>query len=372
MPHPQDVIVVGAGIIGCAVAYELARRGVSVQIVDERSVGMGATQASAGILAPYIEAADGGPLLDLTARSLNLFDDFIARVGRESGIAVPYHRTGTLQVATDANGLLELRQTAARLAAHGVAAQVLDADAVRAEEPHLSREVTGGLLVPAHGYVAAGELVRALIVAARRHGAQVVESSSVRRISQAGDDIVVETDRGSLTGGAAVLAAGSWSARIEIAGLRTPLPVRPIRGQLLRLTWQGPALRRTVWSDRCYLVPWDDGTLLVGATVEDVGFDDRTTAAGVCDLLTGACELIPHAWRAGFGGARSGLRPVTTDGLPIIGPSRVLPTLMYATGHYRNGVLLAPLTAELVASAMLDDRSHALPASVTPQRFGEL
>ena len=261
---------------------------------------MGATQAAAGILAPHIEVSSPTPFLDLAVRSLNLFDDFIARAQADSGISVLYRRTGTLQVATSDDGMRELRNAAARLEAQHVVLGLLDAQAVRAEEPHLSHDVVGGLVVPSHGFVAAGELIRALAGAARRHGAQVIEGSRVRRIVAANGDVTVETDRGPLAGSAVVLAAGSWSGQIEIAGLPARAPVRPIRGQLLRLAWKGPMLRRVVWSDRCYLVPWDDGTLLVGATMEDAGFDERTTVAGVRDLLEAACEIAPGAWTAGF------------------------------------------------------------------------
>jgi glycine oxidase len=369
---PQDVVVVGAGVIGCAVAYELARRGASVQLVDERGAGMGATHASAGMLAPYIEAASSGVLSRLTVRSLDLYDEFTSRLAADTGTAVTYRRTGTLQVAMDADAMLRLRNAAARLETQGVVLGLLDAQAIRAEEPRVSDGAVGGLVIPAHGFVAAGELTRALAAGARRHGAQVVEGSRVRRIVPGPQDVTVETDRGSLSGSAVVVAAGSWSPRIQIDGVAAQVPVKPIRGQLLRLAWRGPVLRRVTWSDRCYLVPWDDGTLLVGATVEDAGFDERTTVAGVRDLLEAATEVAPPAWTSGFLDARAGLRPATPDELPVIGRSQVFDNVMYATGHYRNGVLLAPLTAQLVADAMLDNRVDPLLAAVGPDRFGEL
>ena len=372
MARSHDIIVIGAGIVGCAIAHELARRGASVQIVDERATGMGATQASAGILAPYIEAGEGGPLLDLTVRSLHLFDEFMARVTAESGVPVAYQRGGTLQIAFTIDEMLELRNTAARLEAQGVSAGLVDAQAARVEEPYLSEGVVGGLVVPTHGFTAPGDLTRALVAAARRHGAQVIEGSAVRRIVRATGELIVETDRGSLSGTAVVLAAGSWSSRVEIEGVSTRAPVRPVRGQLLHLAWKGPVLHRVTWGRGCYLVPWKDGTLLVGATVEDAGFEERTTVAGVRDLLEAACELVPHTWTAGFLGARAGLRPATSDHLPIIGASSIVPNLMYATGHYRNGVLLAPLTAQLVADAMLDNRVDPALAALSPGRFGDL
>jgi glycine oxidase len=367
---PADIIVIGAGIVGCSVAYELSRRGASVEVIDERPVGMGATQASAGILAPYIEAREGSPLLDLAVRSLGLFDEFLGRVSADSGIAVPYHRTGTLNIATNEAEMRALQATADVLSQRGVPALLLDGATARAEEPLLSGHVVGGLFIDVHGFVSASELTRALAAAARRHGAQLIEQSRVRRIAAQGDDVVVETDRGSLSGNAVVIAAGSWSGDIEVDGISARVPVRPVRGQLLSLGWAGPSLRRVTWSSRCYLVPWDDGTVLVGATVEEAGFDERATVAGVRELLDAACEIVPHAWTAAFRGARVGLRPAAVDDLPVIGRSRVLPNLVYATGHYRNGVLLAPLTAQLVADAILDGQVDPMLDLVSPARFG--
>ena len=144
--------------------------------------------------------------------------------------------------------------------------------------------------------------------------------------------------------------------------------MKPIRGQLVRLKWNAPPITHVLWSDRCYIVPWLDGTVLVGATVEDVGFDEQTTAAGVRDLLDAACDLMPQAWGAAFIDARVGLRPATGDGLPIIGRSRQTPGLVYATGHYRNGILLAPLTAQLVGDLVIDGRSDPVLEFVSPSR----
>jgi glycine oxidase len=365
----SNIIVVGAGVIGCAVACELARRGAKVRVVDDRHPGMGATQASAGMLAPFTEAKDRNhAFLDLAARSLGLYDAFVADIVATTGVPVGYQRTGTLEVASSAGHMSALEDLAVRLQTHGVALHVLDAAATRAEEPHLGAGVAGGLLIDSHGFVHAGELTRGLVSAARRRGADVVEGARALRISPRAGGIVVETSRGSLTGDAVVLAAGSWSSLLEIEGVARP-PVWPVRGQLLHLAWRDTSLRRVIWGEQCYLVPWQDGTLLVGATMEEVGFDEKTTVAGVRELLEAACALVPRASAADFLSARAGLRPGSPDAMPIVGPSQTMENLMYATGHFRNGVLLAPVTAQLVADALLDGRSDPALEAVGPGRF---
>ena len=333
---------------------------------------MGATQASAGMLAPFTEAKDRNTtFLELAARSLDLYDEFVARVSQTSKIAVGYKRTGTIDVASTDERLAQLRHVASNLAARGVALSVLDAAAARAEEPLLGQAVAGALRIDAHGYVRAGELTRALVAAARCHGAHVVEGSRVRGISVRERDLVVETGRGSLTAGAVVVTAGSWSSQIDVGGAAR-LPVRPVRGQLLHLAWHGDPLRRVTWGDHCYLVPWEDGTVLLGATMEEAGFDERTTVDGVRRLMTAACDLVPAAANATLVSARAGLRPGTPDALPIVGWSQAVPNVMYATGHFRNGVLLSPLTAQLVARAMIDNVNDAALDAIGPRRFGAL
>lgn len=371
MASPIDIVVVGAGVVGCAIAYELARRGASVRIVDDRLPGMGATQASAGVLAPFIEARDGGPILELTARSLTLFDAFVSQVV-EDGETVAYERTGTLDVALQGDSMRQFAATARMLAARGIEAELLDPARVREHEPELSKEAVGGLLIPTHGFVRAAELTRALASAAGRRGAKFVEDGRALRIASSGDQMTVRTSTSTLTADRVVLAAGSWAGQVDVAGARDRAPVTPIRGQLLHLGWSGPPLRRVIWGERCYMVPWTDGTVLAGATVEDAGFDEHTTAAGVHDLIEAASDLVPRTWTTSFIGARAGLRPATPDHLPIIGPSTVLPNLIYATGHYRNGVLLSALTAQLVADLLLDQVVDPLLQFTEPGRFGEL
>ncbi len=363
-----DVIVIGAGIIGCAIAQELAVRGARVRVIEARSVAAGATRASAGMLVPYLEAHERGPLFDLATRSLALYDDFMARIAADSTIAVEYCRCGSLQIATDAAAAEHLQQ--AQQSCPSVL-QWLDADVARRTEPSLPESIEGALLAATHGYVNVNALTEALAWAAMRHG---VEFEAGRRITaiEVGDGgtTVTAGDGCHWSAETIVLAAGSWTPQ---AGTTDPAAthVHPVRGQLLRLAWRGAPLSHVLWGPDCYVVPWRDGTVLVGATMEDVGYDEHATAAGVRDLLDAVCELLPDAWRATFLDARAGLRPATSDGLPLVGRSAWNDRIVYATGHFRNGVLLAPLTATLVADLILDGRSDPALELMRPDRFRE-
>lgn len=362
-----DVIVIGGGIIGCATACELARRGAKVRVFEARTVAAGATHASAGMLAPYIEAHDRGPLFDLTLRSLALFDDFVARAGADSGLAIDYRRTGSLEVATDAATAEALRQSA--YAQPDDTLQWLSPEAARDLEPALAETIHGAVYVPTHGYVAVAALTEALVWAALKHGAEIETGRDIQSIARGADHLHVTADDGTTwMAPTVVMAAGSWSSQIHGAD-PAAAAVKPIRGQLLRLHWKGAPLSRVLWGHDCYIVPWQDGTVLVGATMEDVGFDNRTTADGVQRLLTSACALLPGASEATFVEARAGLRPATTDGLPIIGRSADIDGLVYATGHFRNGILLAPLTATLVADLIVDGKEDPALAITAPGRI---
>jgi glycine oxidase len=364
-----DVAVVGAGVIGAAITYELVARGASVTLLDCRGAGLGSTQAAAGMLVPYLEGF-GRPLLPLAAKSLEMYDAFVDRVSRDAGIGVEYRRTGSLQVVTADQPIQELRHIAADARAAGLECELLDERAVRDAEPQLTPEVSAALFMKSHGFVVTADLSGALVAAAIKHGARVRVPARAQRIEHGDDHLSIQLDSDApVTAHHVVVAAGSWSGHIDIEGIPA-LPVRPIRGQLLQLASDGPALKRIVWGSRCYLVPASGG-ILVGATVEDAGFDERTTVAGVRDLLDSACDLVPHLWQATFVGARVGLRPATVDEMPIIGRSTKMPGLVYATGHYRNGVLLAPLTARAVADLVLDNRDDPLLMMASPQRLGE-
>lgn len=364
-----SVVVVGAGVIGVSIADALARRGAGVTVLDMRSPGRGASQASAGILAPYTEAHAHTPLLDLGTRSLSLFDRFVASTSERSGRLIEYARTGTLEIAFDEGDEHRLRSSLAWLEAAGVPGAWLDARSLRSAEPAASPDARGGLVVRPHGFVGVSSLVSALGESARRGGAVFVSPVEVAKVVPRADCVEVRAGELHYAADAVVIASGSWSRRVRVENV-AELPVRPIRGQLLHLKWVGAGLpSRVVWGPHCYTVPWSDGSLLVGATVEDVGFDEATTVAGIRELSDAVGRLLPAARNASFIEARAGLRPATPDGLPAIGPLRTAPRVTMATGHYRNGILLTPLTAEIVADYVLEGTIDPVFAVTTPDRF---
>jgi glycine oxidase len=321
-----NVAVIGGGVIGYAVAFELASRGARVRVLDQRGPGQGATRASAGMLAPYIEGHHE-PLLRLATCSLSLYDAFIERLAAAAGQRIEYRRTGSLQIPQSEARRAELRATAARLATDRV--------------PHEWRGE--GLFIGSHGYVRVPHLMTALEAATARLG---VESATVQ---------VDRPDPGTLDADAVVIAAGSWSGRL------TKAPVRPIKGQTVELRAASPLPEHIVWGDDCYVVPWEDGSAIVGATAEDVGFDEAIDEPARERLVSAARRLVPALAEAVVRDTRVGLRPATPDELPVIGRSTTMPGVIYATGHYRNGILLAPLTAVLVADVMVPGGGTEVP-----------
>ena len=363
--HP-DVIVVGAGLIGCAVAHALARTGASVLVLDAAAPGSGASQASAGMLCPHIEGAHDPVLAQLGAQSLDRYEAFVHRARHDSGLDVPYVRNGTLQVADSEEGAHALSTLADTLHGQGVPCHFADTEAeVRELEP-LLRPQRAGLLIESHGAVRMRDLVEALRHAALHQSARFLSSERVERLAREDGHLQVQTHAHTFTAPHVVVTAGAWAMHLPIDGHPT-IPTHPVRGQLLRLQMSSGGLRRVTWGNGIYLVPWAD-ELLVGATAENVGFDSRATVAGVMQLCTAAQGLVPDLHDAAFTEVRVGLRPGSPDGYPLIGVSHRLPGLVFATGHYRNGALLAPLTADLVAD-IVRNPSTPVPPALAASRF---
>jgi glycine oxidase len=343
-----DVAIIGAGIIGCAIAEELARRGARIAVFDARVIGAGATQASAGILAPHIEGHQRGPLLEQGVRSLALYDAFVERVAASAQVDVEYRRCGTLELADTEERFDSLRRSADEGADP---VEWVMREAVSGFEAGVSADVQGARFCQSHGYVVVGQLLDALVASARRAGVEFHEHATVAHVTRDAESFTLDTTAGQFTAASVVVCAGGWSGELEFAD-ELDGQVRPIRGQLVYLRWRGEPIRHILWSSGCYIVPWKDGTVLVGATAEDVGFEERATVTGVRDLLDAACEVLPPLWNADFLDVKVGLRPASTDGLPVVRASERTRGLFFATGHYRNGILLAPLTAVQVADML--------------------
>jgi len=355
-----DVAVVGGGVIGLACAWRLAGAGASVVVLEREEPGAGASRVAAGMLAPVGESDFGEDrLLDQTLAAAEAYPAFVAELESVSGLETGYARCGALHVALDRDEAAELRRRHELHRRLGLEAEWLGPRACRRLEPGLAPSFNGGVHVPGEAVVDPRALVAALRVAAREAGVEVRAGVEVAGAVLEGDRITgLRMTEGEEIGcGNAVLAAGAWSGAAELLPAEARPPVRPVKGQILEL--RGPAgepvCERIMGSERVYVVPRGDGRVIVGATVEEMGFDTRVTAGGVHELLREAYRLLPDVAELELVEATAGLRPGTPDNLPLVGPGAV-DGLVLATGHFRNGILLAPLAAEAVVAAVTGAR----------------
>ncbi len=349
-----DVVVVGGGAIGLACAWRAARRGARVALIERSHPPAGASRVAAGMLAPVGELAFGEPeLLKMTLAAAALYPDFVAELESRSGVPTGYRCDGALHIALDRDEAAELRRVHELQRSLELGAEWLPPRRCRELEPGLTPSFNGGVHAPGEGSVDPRALVAALLATLEADdGAELLTGTGVEAALHEGERVLgVRTEAGEeLRAGAVVLAAGAWSGQAAWLPARARPPVRPVKGQILELRSRGgaPPCRRILASERVYLVPRPDGRLVVGATVEEQGFDTTVTAGGVHELLREAYRLLPEVAEMELVEAAAGLRPGTPDNLPLVGPSPV-EGLLWATGHYRNGILLAPLAAnELV------------------------
>ncbi|WP_037863456.1 glycine oxidase ThiO [Streptomyces sp. NRRL S-340] len=376
LPRTSDVLVVGGGIIGLVTAWRAARRGLSAAVVDPEPGG-GAAQVAAGMLAAVTELHYGEEtLLGLNLASARRYPDFAAELTELTGHDLGYRRCGTLAVALDADDRAHLRELHALQRRSGLESEWLSGRECRRLEPMLAPGVRGGLRVDGDHQIDPRRLAAALVVACEHAGVVFhrawAERLTVERERATG---CVLREGTALGAGQVVLAAGSLSGRL--AGVPDDLlpPVRPVKGQVLRLTVPqryAPFLSRTVRAvvrgGHLYLVPRLSGELVVGATSEELGWDTTVTAGGVYELLRDAHELVPGITELPLTETRAGLRPGSPDNAPLLGPTG-LDGLLVATGHYRNGVLLTPVTGDVMAHVLATGELPDEARPFSPRRF---
>jgi thiazole synthase len=356
MNATSKIIIIGGGVIGLSIAVELKRRHRATQItLLSRNFGEAASHAAAGMLAPLAEAIPNPAMLDLCLQSRWLYPEWTSKLEELTGKDPGYNPCGIIAPI--------YRQPQSQRK-EGVAAQWLDRSVLDYYQTGLAQDIIGAWWYPEDAQVDNRQLMPALLQAAQYLGVELKEGIAVEAIQERQGKIdCLWTSLGELRGDLYVLATGSWSNQL------LPIPVRPVKGQMLSLRMPSPStLQRVIFGENTYLVPRRNGRLIIGATVEEVGWTPQNTPKGVNTLLTGAIKLVPELENWSIEEFWSGFRPGTPDELPILGTSPY-PNLVLATGHYRNGILLAPVTASLIADLILDNHIHPLLAHFNWQRF---
>lgn len=371
-----NVAIIGAGVIGLGIAWRLAMRGVPVAVFDKGACGAGASHAAAGMLAACAEAEPGEEaLVTLGRASQARWPAFAAELKQASGVDVGLRPEGTLVVALTSDDQARLSHQLVFQQKLGLPLQWITAAETRRREPHLAGKLAGAVFSPEDTQVDNRKLATALRIAAEAAGASISEHQAVKTISNDAGRIdgIVLADGRKVAADVVVLAAGAWSRSIDGLAPELRPPVRPIKGQMLALRMDptAPLLTHVVWAPGAYLVPRFDGRLLVGATVEEKGYDMSLTAGGILTLLEAAWRVVPAVEELPIDEMWVGHRPGSRDDAPILGTG-LIDGLIYATGHHRNGILLTPITADAIAELVLDGAADPAIRPFSIERFGSL
>jgi len=362
-----DVAIAGGGVIGGAIAMELARAGLRVGVFDRQVPGQEASWASAGILSPAPENPGMIAMVGIGKASFALYPEFVARVEEISGKSTGFRPKGTLEALFSHDTKAELSTIIAVHHGLGLKAEPLRAEDARELEPALSEEVEAAVLRPEEASIDNRALTAAVLEAAQRSGAEIFPGNGARAVWREGHcckGLVLQNEK--IEAQWTVIAAGCFSAAIE--GVARYAPVRPAKGQMAALRADDLKIERVLWSQKIYLVPRNDGRILAGATVEHAGFDKRVTAGGIEKILSAAIELAPGLKDARIEETWAGLRPDTPDHMPILGPTD-MDGLLMATGHFRSGILLTPITARLMREWITEQRVSVDWERFSPMRF---
>lgn len=349
----SDVLIAGAGVIGCSIAYHLALRGAKVEVFDKGSIGREASWAGAGILGPQSESDRAGAFLEICLRSRRSYPALAARLLEETGIDIEYETTGVLYVMESEAERQGLEHRAHWQQAEQLAVEILSAEEARRREPRLTTRIQGALHFPNDHQVHTPRLVEALAAAARSRGVLFHEHCEISRVDAQSEEVEITTSAERRIAPYLVLAAGAWSGRIP--GIASQfVRVEPVRGQIAVVRAEPGFLRHVLYCHEGYLVPRASGTILIGSTSEQVGFNKGVTQEAVDSLQAMARRLLPDLQDAPLATSWAGLRPAGPDVYPILGPLPTQPRVIVATAHFRNGILLAPLTGELIAAGIVD------------------
>jgi glycine oxidase len=363
-----DVVIIGGGIIGLTIARNLAKRGArNVTVIEKHQFGREASWAAGGILAPQVEADRNDDFFRLACASRDLYPDFARALEGESGIAVGFDTTGTIYVAFSEAEETGFQARYAWQRAQGLAVEWLTGDEARRVEPCLANNVRCALRFPNDYQVENRLLVEALLIANERLGVRLITGCKALALKIDNSQVAgVETSKGFISTRTTVIAAGAWSSMVTALDA---IHVEPVRGQMLCFKPKQQFARHVIYSARGYLIPRSDGRLLAGSTTEEAGFDKTVTDEGVNAIKSMAYEIAPTLESLDVVDSWAGFRPRSEDGLPILGPSKKVEGLFYATGHYRNGILLAPITGELIAEAIVSGTIPRLASPFSPHRF---
>jgi glycine oxidase len=374
--NKPNVAIIGAGVIGLGIAWRLALRGVPVAVFDRGASGAGASHAAAGMLAACAEAEPGEEaLVTLGRASQARWPAFAAELKQASGVDVGLRSEGTLVVALTSDDQARLGHQLVFQQKLGLPLQWITAAETRRHEPHLAGKLAGAVFSPEDTQVDNRKLAAALRIAAEAAGASISEHQAVKTISNDAGRVngIVLADGRKVAADVVVLAAGAWSRSIDGLAPELRPPVRPIKGQMLALRMDpaAPLLTHVVWAPGAYLVPRLDGRLLVGATVEEKGYDTSLTAGGILTLLEAAWRVVPAVEELPIDEMWVGHRPGSRDDAPILGTG-LIDGLIYATGHHRNGILLTPITADAIAELVLEGAADPAIRPFSIERFGSL
>ena len=352
----QDVIIIGGGVIGCSIALRLAEAGLTVTLIERGRAGCEASRAAAGMLSPQSEAHKESPFFDLCLRSRLIYRNFTDHLTELSGINVEYRDEGVLYVELEGDDLKDVDRWFNWQTRAGLKLERIAESKLRMDEPAVTKTATGAVFIPGDHQVENRKLMDAVALAARRAGVDVIEGVEVSRLMIERVKVKgVRCGEDKIEAGAVIVAAGCWSG-----DLLTPLGLNiktiPARGQMIALKSNISPISSVLHSRDCYLVPRRDGRILVGSTVEYAGFTKGVTAGGVRSLTAAAVELVPSLSEFEIVESWSGLRPDTADHLPVMGETGI-ENLFVASGHFRNGILLAPATAELMSELIVTGRT---------------